>query len=115
MQFAKRIAVVCDRIPEGKVATYGQLAALCGNPRAARQAGGALARGYGKNAHRVVNSRGYLSGADAFLQEGLQRCLLEAEGVPVSCEQTVDLSRYGWQPDEAEETAISELFEQLSI
>lgn len=49
-------------------------------------------------AHRVVNGRGFLSGAGAFLFDGAQRDLLESEGVMVSDANTVDLQRYGWSP-----------------
>ena len=67
--FYRRAAIVCRRIPYGKTATYGQIALLCGKPRNARQVGYALNRGRlgdGIPAHRVVNSRGILSGVAAF-------------------------------------------------
>lgn len=66
MDFYKRMGIVCQNIPEGKVATYGQIALLCGKPRNARQVGYGLRHGLaGDNvpAHRVVNSKGILSGA----------------------------------------------------
>lgn len=113
MRFYERVAVVCGRIPEGKVATYGQIAALCERPRAARLVGYALGRGYGKNAHRVVNRCGQLSGAEAFGLAGLQRSLLEAEGVTVSWEETVDLSEFQWHPDEREENEIHLLLKEI--
>ena len=74
--FYKRAAIVCRAIPYGKAATYGQIAMLCGRPRNARQVGYALNRGrMGENipAHRVVNSRGILSGAAAFETRDLQK------------------------------------------
>ena len=92
--FYKRAAIVCRAIPYGKAATYGQIAMLCGRPRNARQVGYALNRGrMGENipAHRVVNSRGILSGAAAFETRDLQKQLLESEGVKV--EYTED----GWR------------------
>ena len=115
MDFFKRIKIVCDRIPEGKVATYGQLALLCGKPRGARLAGYALSRGASDKAYRVVNSRGFLSGADAFLFDGVQRTLLEEEGIRVSDAQIVDLKQYGWQPDEEEVRRLTAIFESLGI
>lgn len=39
MDFYERVALVCSRIPAGTVATYGQIALLCGKPRNARQVG----------------------------------------------------------------------------
>lgn len=86
-------------IPKGKVATYGQIAALCGAPRASRVVGSALH----KNpeplvipCHRVVNRFGGLAPEFAFGGREVQKELLEAEGVDVSENFTVDLSQYLW-------------------
>ena len=70
--FYRRAAIVCRAIPYGKAATYGQIALLCGKPKNARQVGYALNRGRlgeGIPAHRVVNSRGILSGAAGFWKQ----------------------------------------------
>lgn len=78
--FYKRAAIVCRAIPYGKVATYGQIALLCGRPKNARQVGYALNRnrlGDDIPAHRVVNARGILSGAAAFDTADMQKLLLE--------------------------------------
>lgn len=95
-------------IPPGRVATYGQIALLCGYPRRPRQVGTVLGRGSCGEvpAHRVVDRRGYLSGAAAFLDPGFQRMALEAEGVAVGPGQTVDLASFGWRPTAAELAAI---------
>ena len=68
MNIYRRIGIVCLMIPEGMVASYGQIALLCGKPRNARQVGYALNRGLAGQvpAHRVVNGRGLLSGAASF-------------------------------------------------
>lgn len=69
MDFYQRAGIVCRAIPRGTVASYGQIALLCGKPKNARQVGYALNKGrLGEEvpAHRVVNSRGLLSGAAAF-------------------------------------------------
>lgn len=105
MDFYERVAVVCSRIPSGTVATYGQIALLCGKPRNARQVGYALNRGLAGEsapAHRVVNARGVLSGAAAFETFDLQKRLLEKEGVkvvrtPEGDGWQVDLRRWGWK------------------
>lgn len=100
--FYKIMREVCLKIPHGRVATYGQIALLCGKPRNARQVGYALRNNLAGDdipAHRIVNSKGILSGADAFLVYGLQKELLAAEGVEVSCngaDWQVDLKKYGW-------------------
>ena len=84
MDFYKRMEKVCHIIPYGKVATYGQIAMLCGKPRNARQVGYALSHGRvesGIPAWRLVNSSGFLSGAAYFEYPEMQRLLLTEEGV----------------------------------
>ena len=119
--FYKRAAIVCRAIPYGKAATYGQIAMLCGRPRNARQVGYALNRGrMGENipAHRVVNSRGILSGAAAFETRDLQKRLLESEGVKVEYTEDgwrVDLTRDGWHNTMEEALRFREIFEAQNI
>lgn len=103
MDFYERMRIVCSRIPEGKVATYGQIALLCGKPKNARQVGRALRLGLAGEdvpAHRVVNARGELSGAGYFETWDLQKLLLQNEGVEVLWTGKgwwVDLKKYGWE------------------
>lgn len=95
-----RIHAVVRRIPRGKVATYGQIAALAGFPRHARQVGYAmrdLPQGSDLPWHRVLNARGEVSPRAAVGWEDVQRDLLEQEGVELARER-VDLARYGWKP-----------------
>lgn len=108
--FSRRVGVVCRAIPPGKVATYGQIALLCGRPQCPRQVGTVLNReSCGEvPAHRVVDRRGYLSGARAFLGPDIQRLSLLAEGVEVSSDLFVDLERYGWRPGPEEQAALAE-------
>ena len=76
MDFYQRVGIVCRAIPAGKVATYGQIALLCGKPRNARQVGYALNRGRAGAdvpAFRVVNGQGVLSGAQAFSRPNTQK------------------------------------------
>ena len=119
--FYKRAAIVCRAIPYGKAATYGQIAMLCGRPRNARQVGYALNRGrMGENipAHRVVNSRGILSGAAAFETRDLQKRLLESEWVKVEYTEDgwrVDLRRDGWHNTMEEALRFREIFEAQNI
>lgn len=98
MDFYAKVAFICKKIPYGRVATYGQIALLCGKPRNSRQVGYGLKRRMSGEmpAHRVVNAKGFLSGASAFSIPGQQRMLLEAEGVEVDANQCVDLKKYGW-------------------
>lgn len=96
----ERIYDVVSQIPKGKVATYGQVAALAGNPRWARVVGYALHINPDREripCHRVVNREGRVSPAFAFGGENEQINLLKAEGV-TSKDGFVDLSIYRWEP-----------------
>jgi methylated-DNA-protein-cysteine methyltransferase-like protein len=99
-----RIYAVVRRIPEGRVATYGQVAALAGIPGHARQVGYALhALPDGADApwQRVINARGEVSErADGGWREGYQRHLLEEEGVAFDARGRVDLARFRWESGE---------------
>ena len=93
----RRIYEAVKRIPKGKVATYGQVAALAGNARMSRAVGNALHRNpdpEGTPCYRVVNSKGELSGEFAFGGAGAQARLLEADGIEVR-DGRVDLEVYG--------------------
>jgi methylated-DNA-protein-cysteine methyltransferase-like protein len=117
MDFYKRVVIVCQHIPYGKVATYGQIALLCQKPKASRQVGYGLSRKITEevNAHRVINSQGYLSGAGAFDVYHPQRRLLEEEGVEVSEELRVDLKKYGWKNTLDEALLLEALFKDAGI
>ena len=88
------------RIPKGRVATYGQIAALAGNPRWSRVVGYALHVNPEPGVipcHRVVDINGRVSSAFAFGGENAQIKLLECEGVPV-VDGRADLEHCRWQP-----------------
>ena len=96
--FERIYAVVC-RIPRGKVASYGQVAALAGNPRWARVVGYALhvnPRPGEIPCHRVVTRDGRTSPAFAFGGEDMQRQLLSEEGVGFLPDGRVDMQNYQW-------------------
>ena len=96
--FYQKVYDVTSRIPSGKVATYGQIAALCGNPRAARAVGNALHRNPFPETvpcFRVVNAAGDLSGGFAFGGKLVQKALLEEDGIEVTGFR-VDLKEYLW-------------------
>ena len=97
--FAQRIYEVVKQIPRGKVATYGQVAALAGNPRGARGVGFALHHNPQPGVipcHRVIFRDGSLCTGFAFGGPEVQRRLLEQEGVCFLPDGRVDLSRFGW-------------------
>jgi methylated-DNA-protein-cysteine methyltransferase-like protein len=118
MDFYKRVAAVCDTIPYGRVATYGQIALLCGKPGNARQVGFALNKRIKDEevpAYRVVNGQGILTGAAAFDGPCSQKWLLREEGVEVSSENKVNLKKFGWQNSLEEALTLREFFEVNNI
>ncbi len=99
-EFTWLVCRTIKRIPKGRVATYGMIATLAGNPRAARQ----VVRVLHTNSktdnlpwHRVINAAGNIA-----LKRGrgfeLQRALLANEGVEVTSTGRVDLKTYLWKP-----------------
>ncbi len=98
----ERIYAVVRRIPRGRVATYGQVAALAGLPRQARLVGyalHALPERSGLPWHRVINAQGRISlGRGQPGGDLSQRFRLEAEGVRLDPRGRVPLERVGWRP-----------------
>lgn len=89
------------RIPVGKVATYGQIAAMIGHPRAARVVGYALHNNPLPGfipCHRVVNRNGRLAPGFVFGGLEVQRKLLEDEGVVFDENGNVNLAICLWNP-----------------
>ncbi len=101
----RRFYAVVKKIPRGKVATYGQIAALAGMPRHARQAGYALAATPANMKipwHRVINAQGRISMRLRHWDSGsddLQKILLEAEGVIFDGSGKVNLKQFQWKPE----------------
>jgi len=96
----ERVYAVVRRIPRGRVATYGQVAALAGLGRQARQVGYALHALPGEGFapwHRVVNARGAVSLPPGGGADVTQRLRLEREGVRFDARGRIDLERYGWR------------------
>jgi len=98
--FHQRTIEIIKRIPKGKVATYGQIAAYAGSNRAARQVARILHSSSRKENlpwHRVVNSKGGIS-----LEPGsgyeVQKSLLEKEGIIFKKDNCIDLKRFLWIP-----------------
>lgn len=94
--FTKNVIDLIQRIPPGKVMTYGQVAALAGNQRAARQVVRILhsmSRKYQLPWHRVVNAKGQISirNDETYNEQMLQ---LQIEGVEVSEDGKINLVKY---------------------
>jgi methylated-DNA-protein-cysteine methyltransferase related protein len=95
-----RIYGIVNRIPRGKVATYGQIAGLAGMPGHARQVGYALHSLPDRSEvpwQRVINRKGQISLRSDPLAGALQRELLEFEGVVFDANDTIALKKYQWK------------------
>ena len=97
----QRIWATIRDIPEGSVASYGQIAEIAGIPRGARQVGYALRQlpdGHDVPWHRVIRSSGriaFAKGSDSF-NEQTKRLMMEDVAI---LEGRVDMRKYRWQPD----------------
>ncbi|MEE9553929.1 MAG: MGMT family protein [candidate division Zixibacteria bacterium] len=98
LSFSEQIKILLKRIPRGKVATYGQIAAMAGNPQAARQVVRVLHSSSKKDRlpwHRVINSKGTISLEPGFGYEE-QKSLLIKEGVKFGKSNKIDFERFLW-------------------
>jgi O-6-methylguanine DNA methyltransferase len=96
-EFAARVLAVVRRIPRGRVATYGDVAAAAGKPRAARAVGNVM-RGCDDSSvpcHRVIGAGGTLGGYGRDLNR--KRQLLSAEGITVSRSSIQKFSAIRWK------------------
>lgn len=96
--FAARVLAIVRWIPVGRVATYGDVAALAGKPRAARAVGNIMrtCRRPDVPCHRVIAAGGRLGGYGG--REMLKRALLAAEGIVVSGGRVRQLDQVMWRP-----------------
>jgi len=98
--FAERVKTLIRSIPAGRVATYGQIAAMAGNPRGARGVAWIL-HSCSKRDHipwwRVINRAGGISlpRGEGFEE---QKALLTAEGVAFGRSGSIELERFQWEP-----------------
>lgn len=98
MSVFEKIYAVVMKIPKGRVATYGQVAILAGNPRWARVVGYALHNNPAPGiipCHRVVNREGRVAEGFVFGGGDAQRDLLEKEGIVFGLDGRIDLEEYG--------------------
>lgn len=99
--FSERVFAIVRQIPEGKVATYGQIARLMGSPRSARYVGYALRSNkepVTTPCHRVLFKDGGICDGYAFGGPDVQRKLLEDEGAVFVDDMHVDMEACGWDP-----------------
>lgn len=99
MSFKDRVLDIVNKIPHGRVTTYGTVATMAGLPRGARLVGGLLHFSNEKNPipwQRIINRHGFISTKCLEHPKALQKALLEQEGIEVSKDFMVDLKKYGW-------------------
>ena len=99
--FFERTYELVRQIPEGRVASYGQIARMLGEPRKARFVGFAMHSSPGVAGgvpcHRVVFKDGKLAPGFAFGGPGAQRSLLEGEGITFLPDGRVDMGACAWE------------------
>lgn len=102
--FFSRVYAAVRKIPAGKVATYGQIAAVLGSPRAAQAVGWALAVCDPKLVpwQRVVGKDGWLTIVNEHLPADMQAQLLEREGLRVEqlngVWRVINFPEHLWKP-----------------
>lgn len=97
--FFDQVYKLVRQIPPGQVSSYGAIARMLGNPRAARTVGWALhslPEGSDVPWHRVINGQGRIA-LDRYGGGDLQRAMLESEGVEFNERGFVDWARFGWK------------------
>ncbi len=97
-KFSKEVELLVSQIPKGRVMTYGQLAALCGRPRAARIVGGIAHFGDPELPwHRVVNKQGGMASGYPGGKSAHQKHL-ESEGVKIENFEILNMEHIAWHP-----------------
>jgi len=98
ISFTQKVKQIIKKIPRGKVATYGQIAAYACSPRAVRQVVWILNSSSRKDKlpwHRVINRQGKISLKPNHGYE-IQKMMLEKEGVKFDKNDVIDFERYLW-------------------
>lgn len=101
-QFVAKVYEITAKIPRGRVATYGQIAAMAGSPLASRAVGEAMRKVpeyVDIPCHRVVNSTGNLAPGYAFGGQERQREILKSEGVTFREDGRIDMKKSLWRID----------------
>jgi methylated-DNA-protein-cysteine methyltransferase-like protein len=97
--FFQRVYDIVAQIPAGKVATYGQIAQLLGEPRSARTVGWAMREapeGLNLPCHRVVNRYGEMAPEYAFGSREIQKSILAQEGITFKENGCIDMEKHLW-------------------
>ncbi len=101
LNFFERVYIVARKIPYGKVTSYGAIAKFLGSAKSARMVGWAMNKTHNDNtipAHRVVNSKGLLTGKHHFDGTNLMQQLLESEGIIIKDNKIQNFNDVFWLP-----------------
>lgn len=100
--FFQMVYQVARLIPKSRVTSYGAIARYLGAPGAARIVGYAMNGAHSQKkkvpAHRVVNSKGVLTGKHHFKTPFEMQALLEKEGISIKKDTIIDFSKFYWDP-----------------
>lgn len=100
--FYEKVYAAVRKIPKGKVASYGDIAAYVGTKGSARTVGYAMNNSHHISpavpAHRVVNRNGLLTGKHHFGAPTMMQQLLENEGIKIIDDQIQDFEKVRWKP-----------------
>ncbi len=102
INFFEKVYIVARAIPYGKVTSYGAIAKYLGSAKSARMVGWAMNKaGFDDTipAHRVVNSKGLLTGKFHFDGTNLMQQLLESEGIIIKDNKIMNFSEVYWEPE----------------
>jgi methylated-DNA-protein-cysteine methyltransferase-like protein len=98
--FFEKVYELVSQIPSGKVATYGQIAALLGEKKSARVVGWAMKAAPLESklpCHRVVNKQGELAPDYTFGDKSVQRTILKNEGITFLSDGKINMKKHLWQ------------------
>ncbi|HWT74850.1 MAG TPA: MGMT family protein [Mobilitalea sp.] len=99
-KFFEKVYDIVANIPEGQVATYGQIAQMAGSQYAARIVGYAMNRAPEERnlpCHRVVNKEGHMAPGNVFGGQDVQRSVLEKEGITFLENGCINMEKHLWR------------------
>lgn len=112
-KYRERVFKLVQRIPRGRVMTYGQVAAILGEGYTPRTVGFVMHSAEGDLPwHRVINAQGACSTGGLLLPTNKQQLMLEREGVKFDERGRCDLQRYVWMPKVRAKTPRTTLFKK---
>lgn len=102
--YRQRVYELVERIPKGRLMTYGQIAEILGEGYTPRTVGFVMHAANEERTpwQRVINSQGACSTTRVILPPDKQQRMLEAEGIIFDARGRCDLKRFRWTPEEVE-------------